>query len=187
SWSRSEPMLKLHCLYNKKFKLSSVIEAPGFILWMKIGNIPDYYQSPVKQPKIWTMKRWYLRSRGMFILEEMLTIDHIVVVEDAQIDPRMNKDIVTQFGNRTIINARERMGEISLVLLDLSMPHMSGVDVFRRLRQINPNVRVVLSSGYNQVEATRRLVGKGLAGFIPKPYSTQTLIREVRRHFGPQG
>ena len=77
---------------------------------------------------------------------------------------------------------RQRMNEVRLVILDLSMPGWSGGESFREMRAANPAVRVVLSSGYSESEATRRFVGYGLAGFIQKPYDATTLIREVRRH-----
>jgi DNA-binding NtrC family response regulator len=76
---------------------------------------------------------------------------------------------------------QERRDEIALVLLDLTMPGMSGEDTFRALRRRNPEIQVILSSGYNKVEATRRFLGKGLAGFMQKPYSAQRLVREVKR------
>ncbi len=65
---------------------------------------------------------------------------------------------------------REHQDEISAVLLDMTMPNMDGEGCFRALRAINPHVIVVLSSGYNQQDATNRFAGKGLAGFIQKPY-----------------
>jgi PAS domain S-box-containing protein len=77
---------------------------------------------------------------------------------------------------------RERAADIRLVLLDLSMPGLSGEETFHALKQINPEVRVVVSSGYQQVEATARFEGLGLAGFIQKPYDASTLITEIRRH-----
>jgi DNA-binding NarL/FixJ family response regulator len=52
--------------------------------------------------------------------------------------------------------------EVALVILNLTMPGISGEDTFRGLRAIRPGVPVVLSSGYNHVEATRKFVGKGL-------------------------
>ena len=77
---------------------------------------------------------------------------------------------------------RERAARIGLVLLDLSMPGMSGEETFVQLRQIDPNVRVILSSGYNQIEATQRFIGLGLAGFIQKPYDAETLIESICQH-----
>jgi CheY-like chemotaxis protein len=71
--------------------------------------------------------------------------------------------------------------DICLVLLDLTMPRMSGDDVFRELRKIKPAVRVLLSSGYNEQDTTSRFAGKGLAGFIQKPYGAEQLVEAVRQ------
>jgi DNA-binding NtrC family response regulator len=72
--------------------------------------------------------------------------------------------------------------EIQLVILDLSMPGLSGAETFHRLREIVPNVPVILSSGYSAAEATRQFPGHGLIGFIQKPYNARTLIAEIRKH-----
>ena len=76
---------------------------------------------------------------------------------------------------------RRRAGEIAVVLLDMTMPHMSGDEVYRELARIKPGVKVILSSGYNEQDATSLFVGKGLAGFIQKPYQPLALIDKVRR------
>jgi len=60
--------------------------------------------------------------------------------------------------------------EIVLVLLDMTMPRLSGEEAFRELRRIKPDIKVILCSGYNEQEATSRFTGKGLAGFLQKPY-----------------
>ena len=77
---------------------------------------------------------------------------------------------------------RDRAAEIGLVLLDLSMPGMTGDETLRRLREISPDIRVILSSGYSEAEATRRFTGLGLVGFIQKPYDAASLVAVVREH-----
>ncbi len=77
-----------------------------------------------------------------------------------------------------------RSNEIDLVLLDMTMPHMTGEETFRALRRMKPEVRVLLSSGYNEIDATSRFVGKGLAGFLQKPYRARDLIEQVGRLVG---
>jgi len=72
----------------------------------------------------------------------------------------------------------QHAGEIVAVLLDMTMPRMDGSECFRELRHINPDVKVILSSGYNEEEATTRFIGKGLAAFLQKPYSPESL-REI--------
>ena len=61
------------------------------------------------------------------------------------------------------------------------MPHMDGEQCFRELRQIKADVKVIMSSGYNEQEVTQKFAGKGLAGFIQKPYKLSTLEEAVRK------
>jgi CheY-like chemotaxis protein len=68
---------------------------------------------------------------------------------------------------------------IDLVLLDMTMPRMDGEEVFRELRRVDPDVCVVLTSGYNEQDATERFAGKGLAGFIQKPYRPVDLLAKL--------
>ena len=68
-----------------------------------------------------------------------------------------------------------------LILLDLTMPRLDGEETFRQLRQFNPGVRVILMSGFNKVDAINRFIGRGLAGFVQKPFEVDTLSAEVRR------
>ena len=65
-------------------------------------------------------------------------------------------------------------------MLDLTMPHMDGVETFREIRQVKPDAAVILMSGYNQQEAVQHFTGKGLAGFIQKPFPIATLLGRVR-------
>ena len=61
------------------------------------------------------------------------------------------------------------------------MPYMNGEEVLRELKIILPDVRVLLSSGFNEVEAVRRFTGKGLAGFLQKPYTAALLAETIKR------
>jgi two-component system cell cycle sensor histidine kinase/response regulator CckA len=79
---------------------------------------------------------------------------------------------------------RERRHDVDVVLLDLSMPGLSGEETFARLRDLDPEVRVILSSGYDREEATRRFHGQQPAGFIQKPYRPHQLIAEIERCLG---
>ena len=65
---------------------------------------------------------------------------------------------------------REHADEIALVLRDLTMPGMDGVEVFRQMRSMRPDARSIPMSGYNEQDPTQRFVGKGLAGFMPGPF-----------------
>lgn len=78
---------------------------------------------------------------------------------------------------------RKHQSEIVAVLLDMTMPKMDGKECFRELRRINPDVKVMLSSGYNEQDATSRFVGQGLAGFLQKPYAPEALHEKIRALF----
>lgn len=75
---------------------------------------------------------------------------------------------------------RENPARFTLVLLDLTMPHLDGEETFRQLRHLNPGVKVVLMSGFNQHEAVSRFTGKGLAGFVQKPFEVGSIMAAVR-------
>ncbi len=70
--------------------------------------------------------------------------------------------------------------DIKLVILDLTMPRMDGEQCFRELRQIRPELKVIISSGYNEQEVTHKFMGKGLVGFIQKPYRSSILRDAIR-------
>ena len=88
--------------------------------------------------------------------------------------------IVACDGEEALQIYRHRRNEISIILLDLTMPRLNGEETFRELRLIDPEVRVVLSSGYNEQEIASRFAGKNLAGFIQKPYALKTLQKKIR-------
>ena len=73
----------------------------------------------------------------------------------------------------------QRQQDIVVVILDLTMPHMDGEEAFRRLRQVHAGARVLLISGYSEQDAISRFAGKGLAGFLQKPFGPGALIEKV--------
>jgi PAS domain S-box-containing protein len=74
--------------------------------------------------------------------------------------------------------------DISLVLLDMTMPHMDGVEVFDEMHRLRPEIPVILSSGFSEQEAVDRFGQRGLAGFIQKPYRPQALLDKIRGALG---
>ncbi len=83
-------------------------------------------------------------------------------------------------GIEALARYREYRDTVRCVILDLTMPHMGGAETFRELRRINQGVRVIMSSGYNEQEVTQHFVGKGIAGFIQKPYQLAELTTKLR-------
>jgi len=87
--------------------------------------------------------------------------------------------IVASDGVEGVAAYRDRADVIDVVLLDLTMPRMGGAEAFERIRAIRPEARVILTSGYSEEEAGSRFVGRGLAGFLQKPFTTDDLAGAV--------
>ena len=117
----------------------------------------------------------------------------ILLVDDDPVVRSVASAMLAQLGFQvlTAINGRDGLkvfhahgAEIACVILDLTMPEMGGEEAFRELRNVQSDVRVILSSGYNEQEVTQRFVGRGLAGFIQKPYTMASLRSALTRVLG---
>jgi CheY-like chemotaxis protein len=82
-------------------------------------------------------------------------------------------------GKEAIDIYREHMSEIPLVVLDMIMPNMSGGDTYDRLKRIDPEVKVLLSSGYSIDGQAKDILKRGCHGFIQKPFNIKSLSRKV--------
>ncbi len=107
----------------------------------------------------------------------------ILLVDDEEMIRGVGQQILEIHGYSvlTAVDGREAIelylrhqAGIDLVILDLTMPRMTGTEVLTRIRKINPHAKVILSSGYHRGEAYRA------AAFLPKPYRADTLMRIVR-------
>jgi len=88
--------------------------------------------------------------------------------------------LTAENGEEAVKVFRDHADEIVCVLLDLTMPVLGGEDALRQLRRIRKDVPVVLSSGYNEEEVVSRFAGKGLSGFVQKPYTVPQLLSALR-------
>jgi CheY-like chemotaxis protein len=107
----------------------------------------------------------------------------VLLVDDEETVRGLGREMLQELGfeaitandGRDALELFKNNPAINLVILDLTMPHMDGEQCFRELRQIRPDIKVIMSSGYNELEVTQKFVGKGLAGFIQKPYKLSVL------------
>jgi len=113
----------------------------------------------------------------------------ILVVDDEDLVRQTARQTLEHYGYEVLTardgaealeRYREQPEAISLVLLDLTMPVMGGEEALSRMHAVNPGVRVLLTSGYSEVEMGERFAGKGLSGFIQKPYSAAALAEKVK-------
>ena len=94
---------------------------------------------------------------------------------------RVGFEVLTAADGREAVDVfRDNAERIDCVVLDLTMPHLNGDQAFSELRRIKPDVKVILSSGYNEQDATQRFAGKGLTGFLQKPYESVSLVAKLR-------
>jgi PAS domain S-box-containing protein len=112
----------------------------------------------------------------------------ILLVDDQEAVLEVAKDMLEALGYEVVTAAdglegvsryRDLWREVDLVVLDMVMPNMSGGDCFRRMKEINPKARVVLSSGYSMDGSIQDVMNDGILAFIQKPYRLEELSRVV--------
>jgi DNA-binding NtrC family response regulator len=114
----------------------------------------------------------------------------ILLVDDEQMMVNSTRRMLEKIGYRVLsaLSGRKAIGiyrkradDIALVILDFMMPEMDGAETFEELMKIDPEVKVVLSSGYSIGDKIESLLQKGLQGFIQKPFDLSILLREIER------
>jgi signal transduction histidine kinase len=120
-------------------------------------------------------------------------IGHILIVDDEELVRSMAKAALERHGYTVLLSENGHhavevfkglAGQISLVLLDRTMPMMSGEDAFRRLRAIRPDLEIILTSGYEEPQALVDYRGHPVSGFLKKPYTTEELAAKVSSVLG---
>ena len=117
----------------------------------------------------------------------------VLLADDEETIRVLGRRMLERFGFTvmTAANGREAVQIFSensegirCVIMDLTMPHMDGEEAFREMRRIRKDACVVMSSGYNELEINQRFAGKGLAGFIQKPYQMADLASKLKEILG---
>jgi two-component system cell cycle sensor histidine kinase/response regulator CckA len=113
----------------------------------------------------------------------------ILLVDDEEIIRELGIDILEDRGYRVFSASegreavriyRERIRVIDLVILDVMMPGIGGKETYRLLRAINPQVKVLLSSGYSTNGEVGEILKQGVSGFVQKPYREEELAAKIR-------
>ncbi|MBV9463231.1 MAG: response regulator, partial [Verrucomicrobiae bacterium] len=112
----------------------------------------------------------------------------VLIVDDEQVVRTVASHILDEFGLKILtaesgpkaVEIYKKSGpEIDVVLLDMTMPGMNGVETFKELKKINPKVRVILTSGYSADEVQLNFDQGELAGFLEKPFTAQALSEKI--------
>jgi hypothetical protein len=135
-------------------------------------------------------------ERKVEVIEEVkvekITPAVVLIVEDEEslryllkeyLESRGYTVIATDDGYDAIELYKMNMGKIDIVILDIGLPTIDGITTFRKIRQIDPNARVVLTSGYFLTEPspTTLMAEEGLDGFIQKPYDVDKIEFLIER------
>jgi CheY-like chemotaxis protein len=117
------------------------------------------------------------------------TKELILIIDDEALIVAIAKRMLTDAGYRVVTSSepfqaleifKQLKDEVDLVILDFTLPIMDGSEVFDALREIKPQVAVMLSSGFAEQEKVRAMLSQGLRGFLPKPYTQEKLLSQVR-------
>ena len=108
----------------------------------------------------------------------------ILLIDDEEIIRMTSGEILNELGyevlsaasgDEGIILLNEKGSSVSLIILDMSMPGKSGLDVYREIKESTPSVKVLLTSGYRDDEKLDQLIRSYNDGFIQKPYTISEL------------
>ncbi|MCP4748844.1 MAG: PAS domain S-box protein [Desulfobacteraceae bacterium] len=114
----------------------------------------------------------------------------ILLVDDDESVARISRHILEKHGYRVFLAGtgneavelyNEYKNQIDLVILDMILPDINGDQVYKKLIQLTPNLRVLLTSGYNVNKQISMLLEKGCSGFIQKPFQIHPFILQIRK------
>ena len=114
----------------------------------------------------------------------------VLLVEDEESVQDLGRRILERFGY-TVITAgngvealdifRSERAKIELVILDLIMPEMDGIACFRYLRELDPDLKIIITSGYNPDQKTKDSLTKKADGFVSKPFDMGQMLKVVQQ------
>jgi len=114
----------------------------------------------------------------------------ILFVDDEDVIIDVNREIMESLGYKVVAAKsgqealevyRKLQGKINLIILDMIMPGMDGEATYDSLKKVNPEIRVILSSGYSKNEQAKAILEKGCQAFIQKPFSISDLSMTIRQ------
>ncbi len=112
----------------------------------------------------------------------LLAEDEEVIREMAQLELESKgyRVLTAPDGASALSRYREDWKKIDLVVADMVMPHMSGPELFAHMKEVNPNVRLIVSTGYSHDQEGQRMLRHGCLGYLQKPYNADTLNQTIR-------
>ena len=115
--------------------------------------------------------------------ETVLLVDDEAVILDvgSQLLEKLGYTVIkAQGGEEAIQKYQENMQKIDMIILDIVMPDVGGNEVYEKIKTIDPEVKILLSSGYSINGQAREILNKGCNGFIQKPFNLKDLSKKIR-------
>jgi PAS domain S-box-containing protein len=151
---------------------STVGKGTAFMLYLPATNIVGWNQNDEQ------------------VIEEIARgTETILIAEDEELllamvrfglESRGYKVIETSDGEKALEMFARHHKEIELVLSDLGLPKMNGIDVLKKMKEIDPDVCVIVASGYFEPELKTELEQLGAKGFLMKPYKIDQLLQKIK-------
>jgi len=119
----------------------------------------------------------------------VLLVDDEAMVLDVGVKvlKRLGYTVLEAKGGREAVEIYKANGnKIDLVILDMIMPNMGGGEAYDKMKEINPNVKVLLSSGYSVDSEAKEILTRGCDGFIQKPFTMKELSQSIREVTGKE-
>ena len=110
--------------------------------------------------------------------------DIVIDVGEKMLRKMGHKVLLANSGKAAVDVYRKHKHEIDLVILDMIMPGMGGGDTYDNLKKINPDITVLLSSGYSMDGQAREILERGCDGFIQKPFNMSQLSQAIQKTLG---
>lgn len=117
----------------------------------------------------------------------------VLIIDDDKMVLKLTKEILGEAGysvitcnnpDEAIVNYKDNFQEVGLVILDMLMPDKSGKEIYFELKKVNPEVKVIIVSGYCSEIDLQEMINEGVLGYIEKPYTEEELYSKVARAIG---
>jgi two-component system cell cycle sensor histidine kinase/response regulator CckA len=166
------------------------------VVYGVVKNHGGYIDAKSKTGEGTTFEIFFPVVTGVKIEEEEKTAEAptgngelILIIDDEETIRGLARDILEKNGYRTILAHDGEEGlalfgmhhqEIALVIIDMIMPKLGGLETFELMREMVPEVKTMLSTGYSHSEKVQKILDSGVMDFIKKPYNVHELLIKVR-------
>lgn len=150
------------------------------------GSTFDVYL-PASLKKV--IQKEHLKREALKGTETILLVDDEDIIIDigGQILEKLGyRALMARSGKEAIEIYRANKKKINIVILDMIMPDMGGGETYDRLKKINPEIKVLLSSGYSINGQASEIMNRGCNGFIQKPFNVEQLSRKIKEILGKE-